>query len=313
MLSARQEAEVLAGAIRRGLLTEPELAAAVSPSAQREAATTCRYGPTLDRLLQSGRLKEAALLELIRDTRSLAETCDPRGDAASTPERRDSVDVVTVNSQQDTILTVPNATPGAAGKPVTLSAALAQWDRYQIVEQLGRGGNGVVYKAIDRRLGRTVALKFIHDIGAQALQRLMREARAQARIDHHGVCKVYEVGEFTGQLYISMEYLPGQSLQDAQQAMTLEEKVCVIKDIAEALHAAHQLGIIHRDIKPANVMVSRRDDGGWKAVLMDFGLASDANASDRLTQSGSVMGTPVYMAPEQASGEISRMDRRTDV
>ena len=317
MLSARQEAEVLAGAIQRGWLAESELAGVTAVPEGRDAAASYRYGPTLDRLLQIGRLQEADLAVLLREQRSLAETHDPRGEACPAEPtsglHRSTVDVVTVHVQQAMVKEVPSATAQGTGKSVPLSVALAQWDRYEIVELLGRGGNGVVYKATDRRLGRTVALKFINDIGTQGMQRLMREARAQARIDHHGVCKVYEVGEFASQLYISMEYLPGQSLQDAQQAMTLEEKVHVIKDVAEALHAAHQLGIIHRDIKPANVMVTRRDDGGWKAVLMDFGLASDANASDRLTQSGSVMGTPVYMAPEQASGEVSRMDRRTDV
>ena len=306
---------MLAGAIKRGWLSESDLA---QLAGQRSAdAPTCRYGATIDRLLQAGRLQESDVLDLLRETRAAAETCDPRGaepGVASAPVSvSEPVNVVTVHADRAPLREVGSAAPGKLGKSVVLSAALAAWEHYEIVELLGRGGNGVVYKAVDRRLGRTVALKFINDIGAQASQRLMREARAQARIDHSGVCKVYEVGEFDGQLYIAMEYLPGQSLQDAQHAMTLEEKVYVIKDVAEALHAAHQLGIIHRDIKPANVMVARRDDGGWKAVLMDFGLASDANASDRLTQTGSVMGTPVYMAPEQASGEVSRLDRRTDV
>ncbi len=314
MLSARQEAEVLKGAIERGWLAESDLGHGQSPSAEAATLPPCRYGPTLDRLLQAGRLQEAALLDLIRQTRSNAETSDPRGETSyEATASHDAPNVVTVNTVLAGSKQIASPVISGSGVPVTLSAALAKWERYEITELLGRGGNGLVFRAIDRQLGRTVALKFINDIGAQAVQRLMREARAQARIDHVGVCKVYEVGEFASQLYIAMEYLPGQSLQDAQHAMTLEEKVYVIKDVAVALHAAHQLGIIHRDIKPGNVMVSRRDDGGWKAVLMDFGLASDANASDRLTQSGSVMGTPVYMAPEQASGEVSRLDRRTDV
>ncbi|MBL9008069.1 MAG: serine/threonine protein kinase, partial [Myxococcales bacterium] len=257
MLSARQEAEVLAGAIQRGWLSEADLASPASlPSGQQEPEAY-RYGPTLDRLLQAGRLREDALLNLIeqiRVTRSLAETCDPRGsdsEASRDPSVSGMVsDVVAINPLPSTGHAAAGAQAWVAATSAPLSAALSQWDRYEIVELLGRGGNGVVYKATDRRLSRTVALKFIHDIGAQAVQRLMREARAQARIDHSGVCKVYEVGELAGQLYISMEYLRGQSLQDAQQAMTLEEKVHVIKDVAEALHAAHQLGIIHRDIKP---------------------------------------------------------------
>jgi tRNA A-37 threonylcarbamoyl transferase component Bud32 len=208
----------------------------------------------------------------------------------------------------------------AAGVPPpqstsSLPAALANWDRYEVAELLGRGGMGVVYKARDRRLDRTVALKFIHmhNVSLETAQRLMREARAQARISHSGVCRVHEVGEVEGQLYIAMEYQPGKSLQHAHSEMTLEEKLHVIKDVAVALHAAHQLGIIHRDIKPANIMAMRRDDGSWHAVVMDFGLARDSTASDKLTQTGAVMGTPGYMSPEQARGEASRLDRRSDV
>ena len=322
MLNSWQESQVLQGAIRRGWISEPEAVHAPAPPEGTGETTAYRYGPKLDYLLQAGRLQEAAIVELVRDVRSLDETCDPRGNDSPEPpppaEFEEPKNVVAVNVRLVPSLDGGHIAVEHSGKfqplsATSLSPALAQWERYEIQALLGRGGNGVVYKALDKRLTRTVALKFIPNSGVQTVQRLMREARAQARIDHSGVCKVYEVGEFADQLYIAMEYLPGRSLQDAQHSMTLEEKVYVIKDVAVALHAAHQLGIIHRDIKPANVMVSRKDDGGWKAVLMDFGLASDASDSARLTKSGAVMGTPVYMAPEQASGELSRLDRRTDV
>lgn len=327
MLDPGQEAQVLKGAILRGWLKEAEVAFTPAWPTGAGAAGAYRYGPKLDFLLKSGRLDESAIVELIREIRATADTFDPRENAAREGAAREGTaregtaqpgvppefrEVVSINLHS--LPSFPRRKSlGGAASTSSLQRALDQWDRYQLESLLGRGGNGVVYKALDRRLNRTVALKFIHDSGAQTAQRLMREARAQARIDHPGVCKVYEVGEFADQLFISMEYLPGQSLQEAQHAMTLEEKVCVIKDMAEALHSAHQLGIIHRDMKPANVMVTRREDGGWKAVLMDFGLATDASASARLTQTGAVLGTPVYMAPEQASGELSRLDRRTDV
>ena len=246
MLSSRQEAEVLKGAIARGWLAESDISQATGSSAAPTAATL-RYSPTLDRLLHEGRLPEAGLLELIRETRHFAETYDPRGGEAP-PAPPEASNVVTVNTVLAGNKQLANPV-GTTGTPITISAVLAEWDHYEITELLGRGGNGLVYRAVDRRLGRTVALKFINEIGAQAGQRVMREARAQARIDHPGVCKVYEVGEYAGQLYIAMEYLPGQSLQDAQHSMTLEEKVYVIKDVAQALHAAHQLGIIHREPK----------------------------------------------------------------
>lgn len=197
---------------------------------------------------------------------------------------------------------------------------LQQWERYQIQKLLGQGGMGTVFLARDRRLGRSVALKWLRVPSAEAAERLQQEARAQARLDHSGICKVFEVGEFHGQPYIAMEYINGQPLNVAVRRKNLEQKVMLMRQIALAVHAAHAQGILHRDIKPANIMVCTAEseasgDGGieLRPVLMDFGLARDALGPQRLTQTGVIMGTPHYMAPEQARGRARHLDRRADV
>jgi serine/threonine-protein kinase len=197
-------------------------------------------------------------------------------------------------------------------EPVTGSAATPEtWDRYELGERLGEGGMGVVYKARDRRLDRVVAIKFIRGDNPTLAMRLVREARAQARIDHPGVCHVYEVGEVGGRAYIALQFVAGQPLATAAEAMALDEKVAVFRDICFAVHEAHRLGIVHRDLKPSNVLVERGEDGRAQPIVMDFGLARETTIEIGLTQTGMLMGTPAYMSPEQARGEL--VDRRSDV
>lgn len=186
-------------------------------------------------------------------------------------------------------------------------------DRYEIAGLIGRGGMGQVYKARDLRLNRLVALKFLHIADDTRARRLFREARAQARIQHPNVCQVYDVGQQGGQLYIAMEYHPGEPLRTLRPTLRLEEKVLLIKQVAEALQAAHSLGIIHRDVKSTNILAQRTDSEGWRAVLLDFGLAQDQEAGDQLTGSGALLGTPAYMSPEQLRGDRQHIDRRSDV
>jgi serine/threonine-protein kinase len=172
---------------------------------------------------------------------------------------------------------------------------------------------GVAYQARDRQLGRTVALKFLRAATPERVLRLLTEARAQARIDHPGVCKVYEAGEVEGHPYIAMQLVPGRQLKVAAADLSLPEKVLVMKDVALAIHAAHRIGILHRDLKPSNILVERLEDGAWVPVVMDFGLARDMDADRGLTETGDVLGTPSYMSPEQARGQVHTLDRRTDV
>ena len=209
--------------------------------------------------------------------------------------------------------TLPAEVVPAQGDAERSDAPPATWDRYELAGKLGEGGMGIVYKARDRRLGRVVAIKFIRGGNPMLTMRLIREARAQARIDHPGVCRVYEVGEVTGRAYIALQFVTGEPLGQAAAKMALDEKIAVMRDVAVAIHEAHRLGIVHRDLKPSNVMVERGDDGRWQPVVMDFGLAREATLEVGLTESGALLGTPAYMSPEQARGDLRAIDRRSDV
>ncbi|HEX3482451.1 MAG TPA: serine/threonine-protein kinase, partial [Kofleriaceae bacterium] len=189
---------------------------------------------------------------------------------------------------------------------------VAGWDRYTPVRFLGQGGMGMVFLAIDTRLRREVAIKFVRGNNADHVRRLISEARNQARVSHERICKVYEVDEVEGKVYIAMQYIAGKPLGRMADELTLEQKVTLVRGAAEGIHAAHTEGIIHRDIKPSNVMVERRDDGELRLYVMDFGLARLVQDVGE-TQTGAVIGTPRYMAPEQAQGATSKLDRRADV
>ncbi|MBI2838960.1 MAG: protein kinase [Acidobacteria bacterium] len=184
--------------------------------------------------------------------------------------------------------------------------------RYVIDGVLGEGGMGIVFRATDPELRRTVALKVIKEGSTEQKVRFMREAQAQARIAHDSICKVYEVGEVHGYRFIAMQYISGWTLCDARERLTLEEKISVMQRIAEALHEAHRLGLIHRDIKPGNIMVEQTEDGAWRPYLLDFGVLRDMEGP-AVTRTGIAVGTPQYMAPEQILGHIQKLDRRTDV
>ncbi len=185
------------------------------------------------------------------------------------------------------------------------------WDRYEFLGFLGQGGMGMVFLARDRKLGREVAIKFVRLEDERHLQRFMVEARAQARVEHEHVCKVFEVGEVEGRVFITMQRIAGASLDVAAAGLSLEQKVIVLRDAARGVQEAHRVGIIHRDLKPSNLMVERGEDGALRTFVMDFGLAREWNQD--VTETGSVLGTPAYMSPEQARGELGLLDRRTDI
>ena len=182
---------------------------------------------------------------------------------------------------------------------------------YRVTAELGRGGMGVVYKATDTKLERTVALKFLAEHALEDPEhkaRFVREAKAAARLDHQNICPIYEIDEVDGQMFLAMAYLEGQTLKDkiAERPLKLDEALDIAIQTAQGLKAAHQKEIVHRDIKPANLMLT--EDGPVK--IMDFGLAQLAEQS-RLTKTATMLGTPAYMSPEQA--QRLPTDRRTDI
>jgi tetratricopeptide (TPR) repeat protein len=187
-----------------------------------------------------------------------------------------------------------------------------QSGRFTLRALQGGGSMGQVFEAYDVVLKRRIALKLLTADSPSFVQRFLAEARAQAKVDHPNICRIYEVGIWMGRPYIAMQYVDGITLSRATGEMPLEQKVQVIGRVAEAIHEAHKQGLIHRDLKPGNVMVEKSEEGEWKPYVMDFGLARDAGARGT-AMNGFVVGTPSYMAPEQARGQEQMLDRRTDV
>jgi predicted Ser/Thr protein kinase len=188
-----------------------------------------------------------------------------------------------------------------------------QFGRYRIVRRLGQGGMGAVYLAHDSQLDRRVALKVPHfnpGDGPEALERFYREARLAATLNHPHICPVYDSGSCNGIPYLTMAFIEGRPLSDlvGEGPLPSRQVVTLFRQVALALHAAHQIGVIHRDLKPANIMITPRGE----AVVMDFGLARRAT-DNRLTQSGALVGTPAYMAPEQLNDPAAGTSPRSDI
>jgi serine/threonine-protein kinase len=277
-------AEILRLAVERGLISPADADTAIS-RAHREITQTAdgTPPPVIEALAAGGLIDHNTLAGLAREL-GLPSDHAPTWAGTDADSHHDPFDVPPVR----------------------------EWDRYEIIDFIGRGGMGDVFKARDPRLGRFVALKFLRRDTPEIVHRFLREARVQARIDHDNVCQVYEVGEVEGHPYIAMQYIAGGSLKEISDLLSIDEKVAIMVDVADALHAAHQAGLIHRDIKPANILVERTQEGRWRPYVVDFGIARDVEGRD-VTISGTVLGTPAFASPEQVRGEVAHLDRRTDV
>ena len=263
------EDRLLSRVLRGGLVSPADLASAASPSPGEAPPAPVRWGPRIDILIARGRLTEQTVTRLAAEIAAAeppgtfgATMSDSVADAARQPlaatlpgpapdaTNESGAPVATAGYAQ----TLDSADAGAGTAVVSVASPVSvspfpvpSWTRYEFLELLGRGGMGAVYKGRDRRLGRIVALKFIHGDDPGQIQRFMQEARAQARLEHPNICQVFEVGTVDNRPYIAMQFVDGLPFDQASRAMTLLEKVRVMRDAAEAMHAAHEQGIVHRE------------------------------------------------------------------
>ena len=205
--------------------------------------------------------------------------------------------------------------PCCAGPMVRLRLkCLADFGDYELLEEIGRGGQGVVYRAHQKSLNRTVALKVI-GLGPWAteahLKRFRREAEAAASLDHPLIVPIHEVGEREGCCYFSMNFVEGGQLDEVvrREPMSIRQAAELIAKVARTVHYAHEHGILHRDIKPGNILL----DVKGEPHLTDFGLARLVETESTVTRTLDVMGTPSYMAPEQAAGNNAAVSSATDI
>ncbi len=204
---------------------------------------------------------------------------------------------------------------GAGAGEIALSRERKSFGKYKIEYEIARGGMGIVYKAFDTVLKRHLALKvLLAGTGATeaALQRFLREARAAAQLNHRNIVPIHEVDKIDGEYFFTMDFIEGLSFDKIIpfDGMLLNEKVAHLRDIALALQSAHDHGIIHRDVKPANIIYATGDK---RAMLTDFGLAKNVDNNTILSMTGTMIGSPYYMSPEQGQGLVHEIDFRTDI
>ncbi|MEK7487573.1 MAG: tetratricopeptide repeat protein [Planctomycetota bacterium] len=219
------------------------------------------------------------------------------------------------------IPSTPNSLYGLKKVPpyefyLKLGDSLKKYGSYVVLEELARGGMGIVYKAYHIELNRLVALKVLISgnlASEKSIQRFRREIEIMAKLQHEGIVHVYDSGMENGSLYLVMEYIEGQTLTHLSSKLTLYEKVFLTQQILNALQYAHQQGVVHRDLKLDNILIT----ADQRPKILDFGIAKllqkETEASEKLTNSGIVLGTSLYMAPEQASGNLQAIDPQTDV
>ena len=238
--------------------------------------------------------------------------------ALATFDQEASIDVTIASSPpavsaSDEDATLPLEKPGTIADP-SAGDRIRYFGEYELLEEIARGGMGVVFKARQVKLNRIVALKMILSgelAGEEEVQRFKTEAEAAANLDHPGIVPIYEIDEHQGQHYFSMGFVEGQSLADRVKDGPLppREAAELVKKVAEAVAYAHEKGVIHRDLKPANVLL----DANGEPRVTDFGLAKQVESDGDLTRTGAVMGTPSYMPPEQASGKTEEIGPQSDV
>ncbi|MFN7973983.1 MAG: FG-GAP-like repeat-containing protein [Acidobacteriota bacterium] len=280
----------------------------MSPDRFRRSCELFREAVALDPAARSAFLESAcgADLELRSEVESLLAEHESAGSFLEKPALGTSVSLVptVAFTRPDRRFTPRMSTEATLAVGASEEDPTLRVGRYVKLRELGHGGFGTVWLAWDTELARRVALKILHAVQGGSVERLRREATLAASLSHPNIAAVYEVGEDPP--FIAMQYLEGQTADRLKPSH--EEAARMVRDAAEAVRHAHARGVVHRDLKPQNLMVS--PDG--RVTVMDFGLARPTAAEGKLTMTGSVVGTPAFMAPEQVRGE-SKMDVRTDV
>jgi eukaryotic-like serine/threonine-protein kinase len=202
--------------------------------------------------------------------------------------------------------------PTPPGRPEWTQTSTRREGRYLLGPLLGHGGMGDVVQAWDTVLNRIVALKILTQVDPASMVRFVHEAQLQARLEHPGICRIYDIEVQGGVPRIAMQWIQGPTLEDASPDLPLETCVTLVAEMAQTLAFAHRHGLVHRDIKPGNVLLEPLEDGSWRPVLCDFGLALALQES-QLTQPNALTGTPAYMAPEQVRGDRRLVGPATDV
>jgi serine/threonine protein kinase len=245
------------------------------------------------------------------------EERSPRGEPeAPQPGEQSAPGPEPVDPGADTIEAEPGSSKGSGGHSSAESQRLRcrEFGDYEIISEVARGAMGIVYRARHKRLDRVVALKVLlageHASEAE-IRRFTREALALARLKHPNIVPIYDIGEVGGRHFFTMDFVEGTTLSKVllERQLTATESLGIIEQIADAVAAAHGRGVIHRDVKPSNIMLD--PEGG--VHIMDFGLSKSSTTDSKHTRDGTTIGTPAYMSPEQAKGEISKVDERSDI
>lgn len=267
----------------------------------------------------------AKVLSEITDRQNAGESVDVHQYCKQYPLIRDEIRslfaavVVTDTAGKEAANRPLTDLPIRTGKAGRIPATFQEFGEFELLEELGRGGMGVVFKARHRSLNRTVALKMILQgelASEESRRRFITEAHAAAKLQHPSIVSVYEVGETDGRLYFAMEYVQGRTLQEvlSDGPISTRRAAEILYQIAIAIDFAHQRGVLHRDLKPSNILIT--DDGEVK--ITDFGLAKQfteapSNSSPNITITGAVIGTPSFMSPEQAAGANSEVGPTSDI